>query len=286
MATTKCDAVRAFNDGSAQGRCTPCAASCSADLACTANCCRPGCYDSTKSRAPGYCQVGDLAARYDLAFNDKYSPSGFITADRRMIRAREMQIDDAAIGGFEQQLGQEFPKVAPDQLGITWFGMTKCMVNADGSGGGPDSSRYFTRTGLELLGYSPRPLVAVPALQGKTPAWATRMVPVWMDRVFSPDLAVLMIFVLLVVIFSAVIYGAYRWSKGAAVRAAVARNRAREEAEKADPYRGTAFESWPDPNKKIRQYIESQEAAGYDMGAYRRQYNLPPKFAKAYRRPG
>lgn len=293
-AKTRCDVVRTYLAGSFCYRCNPCrpkdAPGCDSSPCspgCSRGCltdptqdgCNDVCYDCSVSAAPGYCLVGSqgLAARYDQAFNDKYNPAGFMTADRRQVREKEMQIDPTAEAALLQTLQREFPNVPASQLGSSWFDISSCMIKPDGSPAGSDNTRYPTRKDLVLLGYKPNPIIGTTALTGKVPQWSPPLIPIWMDRIMQPELAVVVIFVLLVIIFAAIIYSAYRWAKGASTRAAIARNKMLIEYEDTDPYRGTAFPSWPDPNKKIRQYIEAQERAGHNMDAYRKKYDLPPK---------
>jgi hypothetical protein len=293
-AKTRCDVVRSFLTGSFCYRCNPCrpkdgagcdSSPCSA--ACSRGCladptqagCSNTCYDCAVSAAPGYCLVGSqgLAARYDQAFNDKYNPGGFLTADRRQVREKELQIDPAAESALLSSLQREFPNVPASQLGSSWFDISNCKINADGSPGGHDLTRYPTRNDLVLLGYQPNPIIGTTALSGKVPQWSLPLIPIWMDRMMQPELAVVVIFVFLVIIFAAIIYSAYRWAKGAPTRSAIARNKMLIASEDTDQYRGTAFPSWPDPYKKVRQYIEAQERTGYDMSQWRKKYSLPPK---------
>jgi hypothetical protein len=188
-----------------------------------------------------------------------------------------MQISTTAEASLQQSLQKAFPSVPADQLNVSWYDISNCRFCPDGTVGGSDQTVYPTRNDLELLGYKPNPIVNVSALSGKVSKKFTQMIPIWMDRIMPAELAVVVIFVLLVLIFGVLVYSAYRWSRGATKRATIAHNTELEKLEDADPYRGTAFPSWHDPTRKIRQYIEAQERAGYSMDKYRKQYNLPPR---------
>ena len=62
---------------------------------------------------------------------------------------------------------------------------------------GSDNTRYPTRKDLVLLGYKPNPIIGTTALAGKVPRkWSTPLIPIWMDRVMQPELAVVVVFAL------------------------------------------------------------------------------------------
>lgn len=273
---TKCDAVRTFLNGASYNCCTKCGP-CASNPG--SNSCPANCYQYNPA---DFCATGQLATRYDMAFNHKYLPKGFASADARATRLKQMQIDNTAIDDFKQELEQSFGSkaggVPEDQLGISWFDMTKCMGNSNGKPWGADRTKYPTRKDLYAVGYSSNPLIgSATTLQGKTPAWAPPLVPIWMDRIMSPDLAVLVIFVLLVIIFGVLIYSAYRWKAGKTTRAAVAKEKEKEAQEGLDPFRGQGAESYYTRQAKIRNFVESREKLGFDMSQYRISYNLPPK---------
>jgi uncharacterized protein YxeA len=102
-------------------------------------------------------------------------------------------------------------------------------------------------------------------------------VPLAVDYVMNPDLFAILLFALLVIIFAALIWKAWKSAKAAPYIAEKKKEAERERLEESDPFRGSAFESYPDPQAKCRAYVEAMEQQGYDMTYYRDKCGLPPK---------
>ncbi|GFR89416.1 hypothetical protein ElyMa_002542500 [Elysia marginata] len=226
------------------------------------------------SSPPPECRVLDLATKRDLYIQTKYSPSGFASKTARDVRNKELAIIQSNIDDDVKALQSKYGADAPID-GITWNALTECLWAPNGTPGGPNHNKYFKRNDLVALGYQPQPALGH-AAQKKLPLALTSHIPIWMDHAFGPDLAVIVIFGFLLVIFAALLYSTYKWSKAAPQRemAAAAARRAKNEAH--DPYQGTAFESFPDdPNSKWKSLIPIYEAQGYCMEAYRKKLGLP-----------
>jgi len=209
-----------------------------------------------------------------MYFQTRYGPSGFVSETARDIRNKQLGILQGDIDDDAAQIESKYGKGAPSD--ITWNDFTECLWSPDGSRGGPHGNEYFERNDLRSLGYQPQPLFGAAALEGQLPRALTEPVPIWVDHAFNPDLAVIVIFGLLIVVFAALMYSAYRWTLKAPERKAAAETAWRAEKEKHDPYRNTKFPSYPgDPNSKWEALIPVYEAEGYDMCSYRKKLGMP-----------
>ena len=246
---TKCDIIRAGAAAMIGGQC------------------------SGSSPAPD-CFVTDLASKRDMYFQTKYSPSGLVSSTARAVRNQQLGILSSDIAADDGRIRAKYGPDAPAD--ISWNDFTSCLWHADGSRGGPHGNRYFTREDLVSLGYQPRPLFGAAALEGQLPRGLTDPVPVWVDRALNPDLAVILIFVILVVVFAVLMLNAYRWTQRAPDREMAAKKAWRAKMEEHDPYRYSAFPSYPsDPNAKWKALVPIYEAEGYDMCSYRKRLGMP-----------
>jgi hypothetical protein len=216
----------------------------------------------------------DLATKRDMYIQTKYSPSGLVSGTTRDIRNKELAILQNDIDDDIKQLQAKYGADVPTDL--TWNDLTECLWNPDGSPGGTHNNKYFKRDDLTTLGYQPQPVLGAATLEGKLPSTLTGRVPIWVDHAFNPDLAVIIIFAFLIIIFAVLMYNAYKWTKMAPEREAAAKAARRTEMEAHDPYKGTPFESYPaDPNSKWEALIPVYEAQGYCMEAYRKKLGMP-----------
>lgn len=217
---------------------------------------------------PAACHITQLATKKDMYFKKKYDPSGLVSGSARMIRKDELGALQNDIDADTTRLEREYGLDAPTD--ITWDDFTECLWNPAGYPGGPHSNKYFEREDIKLLGYRPQPLFGAKALEGALPATLASHVPVWLDRVFNPDLAIVLIFVVLVVVFAALMYRAHRPAPAP--------------SEKGDPLHekgGTQpspREAAPEsPEAVWKALVPAYEAEGYDMAAYREKLGMPPK---------
>jgi hypothetical protein len=227
------------------------------------------------------CDVLTLADRRAALFQETYSPAALLgdAAVRRGTLA-DLEADVvAAEKAVRDGLGVDQALAA----GVSWPALSECLWNPDGSAGGASGRKYFGRADLGRLGYAPRPaLAAGQGLQGRLPAPVVDLVPVWLDRAFYPEVAALLVFALLVLLFGALLLKAYRSQKPPSPAAAEERRRREKEERRArleasDPFRGSAFESFPaPPGQKYQKLVAAYEAQGYDMCAYREKLGMPP----------
>ncbi len=228
----------------------------------------------TGEAPPPDCYVTDLATKRDMYLRTKYSPVGLLSGTARDIRNKELAILQTSLDLDLAHIREKYGAAAPAQ--ISWNDFTDCLWNPDGSPGGPYGNQYYGRADLASLGYQPQPLVGATAFQGQLPPKLTNAIPIWVDRILNPDLAVVFLFVLLVAVFAILVYRSYVWTQHAPERARAAKEALRVEKEKDDPYRGTSFESYPaDPNAKWQQLIPRYEKEGYCMESYRKKWGMP-----------
>ena len=161
-----------------------------------------------KSQKP-QCRVTDLANKKDALFQTQY---GFPSKMGRQARAATLKVLRRDVEESEKAIADGYSdRGAEAQLDkVAWKKFPSCLWNADGSGGGLHKHKYFDRQDLAELGYTPRPAFGGKALEGRLPKKLTALVPVWMDRAVNPDLAVVLVFAFLVLVFAALFYGAYR----------------------------------------------------------------------------
>jgi hypothetical protein len=221
------------------------------------------------------CSVMALLAKKDMYIQTKYDPSGLVSKTDRLVRTKVLSNLQGDINTLTDQIQSRFGKEVPAS-DLSWGSLTECLLNPDGSPGGGFGNKYYRRNDLESLGYQPRPALGAATLQGKIPAKLTQAIPVWMDHVVNPDLAVILVFAILIIIFGVLMYNAYNWQKGAPAREAAAKTARQAKMEESDPYKGTAFESYPsDPDTKWKSLIPIYEAQGYCMEAYRKKLGMP-----------
>lgn len=220
------------------------------------------------------CAVMQLLAKKDMYIQTKYSPSGLASGTARDIRTKELSIIQGDIDALTAQIQAKYGKDAP--VDLTWNDLTECLWNSDGGPGGTHNNKYFKRDDLMTLGYQPQPALGAATLEGKLPSTLTGGVPIWVDHALNPDLAVIIIFAFLIIIFAVLMYNAYKWTQKAPEREAAAKAAWRTEMEAHDPYKGTSFESYPaDPDSKWKTLIPVYEAEGYCMEAYRKKLGMP-----------
>lgn len=224
------------------------------------------------------CNVFKMANAQQQLFKAKYDPSGFFglfsNEAARATRQQEIENYEGMIDQAANSLRSEFGPTAP--VHVKWSQFPKCLWNVDGSPDGPNQNKYIERNDLAGAGYSPQPLIGGETLEGGLPDTITKSMPVWLDGVFNPDYAAVVIFVLLILIFAILLYKAYKWEQKAPERARMAAAKRHRELEATDPYARTSFPSYPeDPKAKWLPIIQQYEAQGVDMTAYREKLGLP-----------
>ena len=163
---------------------------------------------ASKNPPPG-CAVTDLATKKDIYFRTQFEPKNAFTAAGRLVRRRELAVIRSDISDDVAKVRRAYG-AAPD---IAWNDFTSCLWDPSGLPGGPHGNIYFGRDDLSSLGYQPRPVLSAKFLEKRVPAALTNQIPVYLDRVLSPELAVVVIFVLLVVIFGVLVLKAYEDGK-------------------------------------------------------------------------
>ena len=175
---TKCDIIRAGMKAWYTGKCT--------------------------SKVPSpECEVLSMATKRDIYFDILYSPSEFLTSERRASRKELARGVKNSIDISQTRLEKLYGTGTP--LNIRWSDFPLCLWNPDGSPGGNFNNVYFSRNDLSGAGYAPRPLLGGKLLEGKLPQKITSKIPVWTDKIFNPDLLVVLIFAFLVLVFAAVL---------------------------------------------------------------------------------
>jgi hypothetical protein len=259
--TTKCDILRDMTAAIQCGLCTGSPIACPAGLPAV------------------LCGIPNAANNRMALFADKYNPMNLFldAADRKVLRQTEQNLV-AGIQTTEQGLRTAYPGAPPEAVQIAWPDLQYCLWNKEGRRGGPFSNVYFGRDDAQAFKMIPTYPVGGTLAQGALwPPPKTSPVPLIVDYVANPDLAVILIFALLVIVFAVLVWVAFNQKKKAPFRSEQEREAERKRLEATDPFRGTAFESYPDPLAKCRTYVESMEQQGYDMAYYRQQCGLPAK---------
>lgn len=158
------------------------------------------------SSPPPACAVLDQATKRDFYFRTEYAPAGLASAGSREARARELGDVAADIAADAAAIAAGYGGAPPP----TWAGMTRCLWSPDGSPGGPHGNRYISRDDLTSMGYAPQPLFGGAALAGRAPAAAVAAVPVAVDRLVGPDLAVALFVGLALAVLAALLLAARR----------------------------------------------------------------------------
>ena len=89
---------------------------------------------------------------------------------------------------------------------ISWPDFQNCLWNTNGSPGGTNQNKYFTREDILELGMNPSHPVGGTAAAGKLWPAATSPLPVSVDYIANPDLFAIMLIILLVCIAGVLIY--------------------------------------------------------------------------------
>ncbi len=281
--TTQCDIIRdfaaAWNCGLCASRACKTNGDCLSGQTCSSGACtgRPSGCPAALSTA--LCAIPDAANKKMLLFEDQYNPMNIFmsAADKAALQQEEKNL----LTGIQQDeagIAAAYPGVPASVASISWPDFNYCLWNPSGSPGGAYNNKYFERNDAQGFGMKPPYPLGGSFAQGSIwkPPKASP-VPLTVDYAMNPDLAVIVIFALLVIIFAVLIYSAYKSAKAKPYREEQQKEAERAKLEATDPYRGTAFESYPDPQAKCRAYVESMEAQGYDMSYYRKQCGLPDK---------
>lgn len=260
MATTKCDILRDVARANMCGMCTA-----------SANC-------GTSTPPSAVCNVANIANAKMKLFASQYSPANlYASSVNKAIRTQEEKIYQGIIQKGEADLKAAYPTAPAEATVIEWSDFEHCLWNKDGTAGGNNKNVYFKRDDAVQLGMAP-----VYPIGGSTIAnviWKgpTSPIPLAVDYLMNPDLFTILMFVLLVIIFSALMWSVWRTNKWAAYLAEQSAEAAQDKLEENDPFKGTAVETHPNTLAKIRKWIEAQEQLGYTMTKYRNQYNIPTK---------
>jgi hypothetical protein len=273
MPATKCDIIRDTGKAFTCGMCAAITAGNSAPS---------GCSSPTMPPPPEVaCSVPNAAnARLNL-FEKRYSPANlFESATNKAIRQNTEKTLQTIIQKNESELAAAYPGAAPGATKIAWPDFERCLWNKSGDGGGNGNNIYFKRIDLEqTMGMAPKYPIGKAHAQGsiwKSPKTNPSPLPVSVDYLMNPDLFVIVMFAFLVIVFAALMWAASKSLKKAPYLAQQKKDAERQRLEANDPYRGSDFESYPDPQAKCRAYVESMEQQGYSMDYYRTKCGLPP----------
>ncbi len=228
----------------------------------------PQCKGVTK--APPKCSVFHVAKLQDTKFKWKY------TLDP--LKAQKLSQIDKDIEKDAITLKLIYGiELSPEDL--EWWKMQRCLINKKtGAKGGQFANKYLERQDLELLGYSPTPIIGGDFMFTALPDKVLRTIPVAWDRFLNPAMMIFFLIILLCVIFG-IFYVLVRNTlrrKQKSKQHQMEIKRFIKEKEQ-DPYIHTSFESWPaDPNKEWKDLIPVYEAQGYCMADYRKKLGMPP----------
>lgn len=261
MGTTKCDIIRdmaaVLNCGLCEGKPT---SNCPAGV------------------SPVVCSIPSIANdRMELAAL-VYNPAN-ILPENKAVFSLSKQNYATAIQNSETELGAAYPDAEKGATSVSWPDLEYCLWNLQGTPAGTASNVYFGRKDALDFGMVPPYPVGGTFAQGSIwkPGKKQSPVPLTLDYIANPDLIVIIIFTILVIIFAVLIWKTYQRARGAPRRAEQQREAVRRRLEASDPYQGTAFESYPDPLAKCRNYVETMESQGYNMTYYRQKCGLPEK---------
>jgi len=269
--TTRCDIIRDAATANSCGMCE----------AITATPARPvpaGCAAGGAVPPAAVCSVPGAANTRMKLFGVQYSPGNLFesTADR----AARTLIEKNYLTGIqaaEAALAVAYPDAAPGATAIGWPDFERCLWDRAGAPRGSNNNVYFGRDDLMQMGMVPSyPLGGAFAENSIWKAGAAPSpLPVSVDYGMNPDLFAILMFALLVAVFAALLWAARKSAKWAPYLAQKKKDAERARLEASDPYRGSAFESYPDPQAKCRAYVEAMEQQGYSMAYYRQRCGLP-----------
>jgi hypothetical protein len=270
---TKCDIIRDAGYANSCGMCAALAASPQKPIP-------AGCTIGGVTPPAAACLVAGTANTRMKLFDEQYSPANLFEdaadkAARTLIEKNYL----TGIQATETALAAAYPGAAPGATAVSWPDFELCLWNKTGARGGSNNNIYYKRNDLMQMGMQPSyPLGGAFA---ENTIWksgaAPSPVPVSVDHVMNPDLFAFLMFALLVIIFAVLIWSAWKSAKKAPYLAQQKKDAERQRLEESDPFKGTAFESYPDPQAKCRAYVDSMEQQGYDMSYYRTQCGLPAK---------
>jgi hypothetical protein len=271
--STKCDIIRDVGMANSCGMCTALAAK-------PPNPIPAGCTVGGRTPPQAACLVAPTANTRMQLFDEQYSPANLFedAADK----AARTLIEKNYLTGIqttEAALAAAYPGAAPGATTISWPDLQLCLWNTTGAKGGSNNNVYFKRNDMMQMGMQPSyPVGGAFAENSIWKSGATPSpVPVSVDYAMNPDLFAILMFALLVIIFAVLIWSAWKSAKKAPYLAEQKKDADRQRLEEGDPFKGTAFESYPDPQAKCRAYVDSMEQQGYDMSYYRTQCGLPAK---------
>jgi hypothetical protein len=153
--------------------------------------------------SPAVCGIPGAANARMALFADELRLTGGAA------RALEMRDYTDAIRANEIALAAAYPAVPSPQTSVSWPDFERCLWNPAGGKGGPFGNVYFARDDLQSLGMAP-----TYPLGGDTAAgavWApprASPLPVAVDYLANPDLAAILVFAFLVLLFAALMLGA------------------------------------------------------------------------------
>lgn len=218
--------------------------------------------------APDSCTVFKIAEYQEKLFNEQYSPGKSSTVRKATLTNLATDIKSQ-----EQILQDAFGK-GISASDCQYWKMQRCLSNANGSKNGFGRT-YIGRQELETVGYAPAPIIHASFLDQKLPPNLTDLVPIMVDRVMNPELAIVVILVIIIGILWALIASVSKWKKGAYARNIRRRDKEIEQKEASDPWKFMSPTYVEDPNDKWRLLIPQYEAQGYCMEAYRKKLGMP-----------
>jgi hypothetical protein len=271
---TKCDIIRDVGVASSCGMCEALRGAAPIPA---------GCLIGGRTPPAAACSVASMANSRMALFGSQYSPANLVEgavdrAARTLVEKNYLTAIDAA----EKELAIAYPQAAPGAAAVGWPDFERCLWNRDGQKGGGNGNVYFRRNDLTgPSGFGMAPTYPVGGGFAKNLIWKAggvpSPVPLGVDYVMNPDLFAMLMFVILVVVLAALVRAAWRTAANAPYFAQQAADAERRRLEASDPYRGTPFESYPDPRAKCRAYIDAMKAQGYDVSHLEEQCGILEK---------
>lgn len=223
---------------------------------------------------PAICGVaGAMNAKMNL-FASQYSPVNiFESAINKKIRTASESILQGVITDNNDGLKLAYPNVA--KIDLSWPKIEQCLWNSNGSVGGPNGNKYFKRNDAPILGMNPVYPIGH-NIFNNVPWKSVSKIPLSVDYVMNTNLFAIVMFVLLVMLFAALMMSAKKSARNAPRIAWQKKYAEYQKLENSDPYKGSEFESYSMPNAECHEYVYSMEKQGYNMAYYRNQCGMPP----------
>jgi hypothetical protein len=214
--TTKCDIIRDMGLATTCGLCS----ALDADIPVP-----DGCMTLVHPNGPpdAVCGIARAANARMKLFASKYDPTSMILSGVDKAARTQTQANyGASVVQSEADVGAAYPTAVPGATAIGWTDVERCLWNSDGSPGGPSGTKYFERTGANFMGMIPEwPLGRKLASGTVWKSGKNNPVPIIADYLMNPDLFAIVMFAIIVLIFGALMWKAWRDSRSRRVNSPV-----------------------------------------------------------------